>query len=172
MQAVLWASAGTLFPFLMTTLGAAVVFLFAKKSSAKFQKISLGFAAGVMIAASVWSLLLPAISQAEEQGSPGWLIAGGGFLLGVGFLLLLDTLMPHLHADASSPEGIHTHLGKNTLLFLAVTLHNIPEGMAVGLAFALGAQQGGGYPAFAGALALSIAWAQNFPEGRGHFPAA
>ncbi len=166
MHAVFWASVGTLFPFLMTALGAAVVFLFAGKSSARFQKMSLGFAAGVMIAASVWSLLLPAIAQAEEQGSPGWLVAGGGFLLGVVFLLLLDTLMPHLHAQASSPEGIHTHLGKNTLLFLAVTLHNIPEGMAVGLAFALGAQQGSDYTAFASALALCIGMGvQNFPEG-------
>ena len=139
MQSILWAATGTGFTFLMTTLGAAMVFLFRKQLNASIQRIFLGFAAGVMIAASVWSLLIPAMEEAEASGLPGWLPAVGGFVLGIGFLLLLDVLLPHLHVDARQPEGLHSSWRRTTLLVLAVTLHNIPEGMAVGLSFALAA---------------------------------
>ena len=139
MQSILWAATGTGFTFLMTTLGAAMVFLFRKQLNASIQRIFLGFAAGVMIAASVWSLLIPAMEEAEASGLPGWLPAVGGFVLGIGFLLLLDVLLPHLHVDARQPEGLHSSWRRTTLLVLAVTLHNIPEGMAVGLSFAAGA---------------------------------
>lgn len=164
-QALLWAAGGTGFTFLMTTLGAALVFFFRKTVNLNFQRVFLGFAAGVMIAASVWSLLIPAIEEAEAAGKIGWIPAAGGFLLGVGFLLLLDSLMPHLHAGADRPEGLSTSCRRTTLLVLAVTLHNIPEGMAVGLSFALAAQHGdaAGYTA-ALTLALGIG-IQNFPEG-------
>jgi len=143
MQSILWAATGTGFTFLMTTLGAAMVFLFRKQLNASIQRIFLGFAAGVMIAASVWSLLIPAMEEAEASGLPGWLPAVGGFVLGIGFLLLLDVLLPHLHVDARQPEGLHSSWRRTTLLVLAVTLHNIPEGMAVGLSFALAAQHAG-----------------------------
>lgn len=165
-QAILWAAAGTGFTFLMTMLGAAMVFFFRKSTGPGLQRVFLGFAAGVMVAASVWSLLIPAIEEAEAAGTPGWLPAAGGFALGAGFLLLLDHLLPHLHLNAAEPEGPHTSWQRATLLSLAMTLHNIPEGMAVGLSFALAAQHRG-----EGAL-LSAAWAlalgigiQNFPEG-------
>ena len=164
MQTILWAAGGTGFPFLMTTLGAAVVFLFRKTIHEGVQRIFLGFAAGVMIAASVWSLLIPAIEEAESAGIPGWLPAAGGFVLGVGFLMLLDGGLPHLHPGASEPEGAPSSWRRTTLLVLAVTLHNIPEGMAVGLAFALAAQHGEDVPTAALALALGIG-IQNFPEG-------
>lgn len=142
MQTILWAAGGTGFTFLMTTLGAAMVFLFRNTISAGIQRIFLGFAAGVMVAASVWSLLIPAIEEAEAAGIPGWLPAAGGFILGVGFLMLLDGVLPHLHPGASEPEGAPSSWRRTTLLVLAVTLHNIPEGMAVGLSFALAAQHG------------------------------
>ena len=163
--AVLWAAAGTGFTFLMTTLGAGLVFFFRKQFSAGLQRVFLGFAAGVMIAAAVWSLLIPAIDQAEAAGLLGWVPAAGGFLLGVGFLLAMDSLLPHLHIGAKQPEGLSAPWKRTTLLFTAVTLHNIPEGMAVGLSFALAAQggQAAGYTA-AMALALGIG-IQNFPEG-------
>lgn len=162
MQSILWAATGTGFTFLMTTLGAAMVFLFRKQLNASIQRIFLGFAAGVMIAASVWSLLIPAMEEAEASGLPGWLPAVGGFVLGIGFLLLLDVLLPHLHVDARQPEGLHSSWRRTTLLVLAVTLHNIPEGMAVGLAFALVS----GGEGFAGAAALAMGIGiQNFPEG-------
>ena len=151
MQSILWAATGTGFTFLMTTLGAAMVFLFRKQLNASIQRIFLGFAAGVMIAAS---------------GLPGWLPAVGGFVLGIGFLLLLDVLLPHLHVDARQPEGLHSSWRRTTLLVLAVTLHNIPEGMAVGLSFALAAQHAGEGAALSGALALALGIGiQNFPEG-------
>ena len=164
-NALLWALTGTGFTFLMTTLGAAMVFFFKKQVSANIQKIFLGFAAGVMIAASVWSLLIPAMEEAEAAGTPGWLPAAGGFILGIAFLMLLDSLLPHLHPGAQVAEGISSNWKRTTMLMLAVTLHNIPEGMAVGLAFALAAQhsQQAGYTA-ALALALGIG-IQNFPEG-------
>ena len=166
MQSILWAATGTGFTFLMTTLGAAMVFLFRKQLNASIQRIFLGFAAGVMIAASVWSLLIPAMEEAEASGLPGWLPAVGGFVLGIGFLLLLDVLLPHLHVDARQPEGLHSSWRRTTLLVLAVTLHNIPEGMAVGLSFALAAQHAGDGAALSGALALALgSGIQNFPEG-------
>ena len=140
--AVLWAAAGTGFTFLMTTLGAGLVFFFRKQFSAGLQRVFLGFAAGVMIAAAVWSLLIPAIDQAEAAGLLGWVPAAGGFLLGVGFLIAMDSLLPHLHIGAKQPEGLSAPWKRTTLLFTAVTLHNIPEGMAVGLSFALAAQGG------------------------------
>lgn len=167
MRPVLWASVGTGFTFLMTTLGAALVFLFRKSIHANIQRIFLGFAAGVMIAASVWSLLIPAIEEAAAAGWIGWIPAAGGFIIGVAFLMLLDVLLPHLHLDGEQPEGLPSSWKRTTLLVLAVTLHNIPEGMAVGLSFALAAQQ---YHGDAGALSAAAALAlgigiQNFPEG-------
>lgn len=131
----------------------------------RLQKLLLGFASGVMIAASVWSLLIPAIDMAEEKGGIAWIPAAGGFLLGMGFLLLLDTVTPHLHFTDEKPEGVPSHLKKTTMLVLAVTLHNIPEGMAVGVTFA-GALTENSVMTMAGAFALSVGIAiQNFPEG-------
>lgn len=156
---------GTGFTFLLTTLGAAVVFFFKGEIKASYQRIFLGFAAGVMIAASVWSLLIPAIDMAAEQGVTGWIPAAGGFILGAAFLLLLDHLLPHLHPGSKEPEGPHSSLKRTTMLVFAVTLHNIPEGMAVGLSFALSAATGSGV-GLAAAVALAIGIGlQNFPEG-------
>lgn len=166
MESILWAAGGTGFTFLMTTLGAAIVFLFKKQNTGNTQKIFLGFAAGVMIAASVWSLLIPAIEEAESLGQIGWIPAAGGFILGVVFLLLLDTLLPHLHPGSDEPEGLKSSMKRTTMLIFAVTLHNIPEGMAVGLSFALAAQHGGDPALYAAAMALAIGIGiQNFPEG-------
>lgn len=171
MTSLLWAAGGTGFTFLMTTLGASVVFLFRKEVNQSVQRIFLGFAAGVMIAASIWSLLIPAIEEVESNGGIGWIPAAGGFLLGVLFLMLLDTYLPHLHPDMSSPdtneaEGVSSSWKRTTLLVMAVTLHNIPEGMAVGLAFALAAQHGGDPALYSSAMALAIGIGiQNFPEG-------
>lgn len=162
---VFWALVGTMFTFLMTAMGAATVFFFRREITPAIQRLFLGFAAGVMIAASVWSLLIPAIEEAEESGIPGYLPATGGFILGVAFLLLLDKLLPHLHHD--DPHAPKSKRSKRTaLLMVAMTLHNIPEGMAVGLAFARAAQNEGGvlWLSAAGALALGIG-IQNFPEG-------
>ena len=160
-QALLWAAAGTGFTFSMTALGAAMVFFMKKQSTALMQRIFLGFAAGVMIAASVWSLLIPAIEETEQVASAVPL-----FWLGILLMLLLDGLLPHLHNGAAHAEGLPSSFRRTTLLVLAVTLHNIPEGMAVGLSFARAAQHGGsrGLVAAAGALALGIG-IQNFPEG-------
>ena len=156
---------GLLIPFLGTTLGSAMVFLMKDKINPKLEKILLGFASGVMIAASVWSLLLPSIDMAEEQSIIKWLPAAIGFLLGMFFLLILDSIIPHLHLKSDEPEGIKTKLKKTTMMVLAVTLHNIPEGMAVGVIFA-GAMIGNTGITMAGAFALSIGIAiQNFPEG-------
>ena len=162
---LLWAAVGTGFTFLMTTLGSAMVFFFKKESSPLAQQVMLGFAAGVMVAASIWSLLIPAIEAAEEAGGIGWIPAAGGFLLGVAFLMLLHQVMPHLHPGEAKPEGSKSNLSRTTLLVLAVTLHNIPEGMAVGLSFALAAQNGN--PAlYTAAMALAVGIGiQNFPEG-------
>ena len=166
MESILWAAGGTGFTFLMTTLGSAIVFLFKKQNTGNTQKIFLGFAAGVMIAASVWSLLIPAIEEAESLGQIGWIPAAGGFILGVVFLLLLDTLLPHLHPGSDEPEGLKSSMKRTTMLIFAVTLHNIPEGMAVGLSFALAAQHGGDPALYAAAMALAIGIGiQNFPEG-------
>ena len=164
--AVMWAALGTGFTFLMTALGAALVFFFRKEIKPNVQRVFLGFAAGVMIAASIWSLLIPAIDSAEASGLPGWIPAAGGFVLGIAFLMLLDNVMPHLHLDAKTPEGPSSSLQRTTLLMSAVTLHNIPEGMAVGLSFALAAQSNGDAAAYAGALTLALGMGiQNFPEG-------
>lgn len=165
-QAVIWAALGTGFAFLMTVLGAAVVFIFKKDMGKSVQKAFLGFAAGVMIAASVWSLLIPAIEDTIERGGIGWIPAAGGFVLGGLFLLLLDTVMPHLHPAENRTEGMGSGLHRTTLLVLAVTLHNIPEGMAVGLAFAMAAQNPGDPSFFASAFALALGIGiQNLPEG-------
>lgn len=165
-EALLWATGGTGFTFLMTTLGAAVVFFFRKKINIGIQRVFLGFAAGVMIAASVWSLLIPAIDQAEKAGGIGWIPAAGGFVLGILFLMGLDFLLPHLHPDSQKPEGLPSSFKRTTLLVFAVTLHNIPEGMAVGLSFALAAQNGNDPALYSAAMALAIGVGiQNFPEG-------
>ena len=156
---------GLMVPFLGTTLGSAMVFFMRKEMNKKIEKMLLGFAAGVMIAASVWSLLIPAIDMAEEQGKIAWIPATIGFLGGMAFLLVLDTLIPHLHLESSEPEGIEANLKKTTMLVLAVTLHNIPEGMSVGVTFA-GAIIGNAGVTMAGAFALAVGIAiQNFPEG-------
>lgn len=165
-QAIFWALLGTGFTFLMTTLGASIVFFFRRNASVNIQRVFLGFAAGVMIAASVWSLLIPAINEAEAAGKIGWIPAAGGFVLGVIFLLALDNLLPHLHPDADRPEGVSSSLRRTTLLVFAVTMHNIPEGMAVGLSFALAAQHSNDPAMYAAAMALAIGIGiQNFPEG-------
>lgn len=159
------AAIGTGFTFLSTALGAALVFFFKEEIKPGLQRIFLGFAAGVMIAASVWSLIIPAIEMAEEQGQIGWIPAAGGFALGALFLLLLDNLLPHLHLDSNTPEGMPSSLKRTTMLVFAVTLHNIPEGLAVGLAFGLAAN-GHSTVTVASAAALAIGMAlQNFPEG-------
>ena len=165
MNALTLAALGTGFTFLMTAAGAAVVFLFKNEIKPSFQRVFLGFAAGVMIAASVWSLLIPSIEMAGEQGVPGWLPAAGGFALGALFLMVLDALMPHLHPGSSEAEGVHTSFKRTTLLVLAVTLHNIPEGMAIGVAFgSLAYGLDGSTAAGAWMLALGIGL-QNLPEG-------
>ena len=152
-------------PFIGTSLGAAMVFFLKKQISPGFEKLLLGFAAGVMIAASVWSLLIPSIEMAEKQKIIEWIPALVGFMLGIGFLLLLDTIIPHLHLESDKPEGISIKTSKMTMMLLAVTLHNIPEGMSVGVAFA-GAALEGSRISKAGALALAVGIAiQNFPEG-------
>ena len=163
----LWqALLATCFTWFVTALGAAVVFLF-KTIDRKILDSMLGFAAGVMIAASFWSLLAPAIEMAEEMGGTPWLPATAGFLLGGVFLLAVDRVMPHLHLGfpIEEAEGIHTKWRRSVLLVLAITLHNIPEGLAVGVAFgALGADLPAATLAGAMALALGIG-IQNFPEG-------
>lgn len=166
-QALAWAALGCGFTWLMTTAGSAVVFFF-RGTRKHMHHIFLGFAAGVMVAASVWSLLNPAIERAQEQGVIGWVPAAGGFLLGVAFLIALDTLLPHLHAGADEPEGVRTSWKRTTLLVSAVTLHNIPEGMSVGLLFAMASQTAGaaGEAYFGMAIALAVGIGlQNFPEG-------
>lgn len=156
---------GLLIPFIGTVLGSAMVFFMKDKINLKIQKLLLGFAAGVMIAASVWSLLIPAMDMAKEQGTLAWFPAVTGFLAGIVFLLVLDSLIPHLHLNSEKPEGIKAKFKKSTMLVLAVTLHNIPEGMAVGVTLA-GAMIGNVGISLAGAFALSIGIAiQNFPEG-------
>lgn len=156
---------GLLIPFLGTTLGSSMVFLMKNKMNAKTEKILLGFASGVMIAASIWSLIIPAINMAEEQGKVAWVPAAIGFLLGIVFLLVLDSVVPHMHLETDKPEGIKAKLKKTTMMLFAVTLHNIPEGMAVGVTFA-GAIMGNTGITIAGAIALACGIAvQNFPEG-------
>ena len=154
-----------LIPFLGTTLGSALVFFIKNKINEKLQRLMLGFAAGVMLAASVWSLLIPSIDMAQQQGVVSWVPALAGFMLGIAFLLVLDSLIPHLHLNSNKPEGVKASLSDNTMLLLAVMLHNIPEGMAVGVVYA-GYLSGSAQITAAGALALSLGIAiQNFPEG-------
>ena len=156
---------GILLPFIGTVLGSAMVFLIKGEINIKIKKLLLGFAAGVMIAASIWSLIIPAIDLSESLGKLSFLPATIGFILGIGFLLLLDTIIPHLHINSNEPEGVKTSLKKRTMLLLSVTLHNIPEGMAVGVALA-GAIYGNELLSISSALVLSAGIAiQNFPEG-------
>lgn len=156
---------GLLIPFLGTTLGSSMVFLMKNKMSLKTEKILLGFASGVMIAASIWSLIIPAINIAEEQGKIAWVPAAIGFLLGITFLLVLDSLIPHIHLETDKPEGLKSKFKKTTMMLFAVTLHNIPEGISVGVTFA-GALMGNAGITLAGGIALACGIAiQNFPEG-------
>ncbi|MBD5234493.1 MAG: ZIP family metal transporter [Bacteroidales bacterium] len=156
---------GLLLPFAGTTLGAACVFLMKDSIDGLLQKTLTGFAAGVMVAASVWSLLIPSIEMSGKEGVHSVLPAIVGFSAGILFLLLLDTIIPHQHIDSSQSEGPKSHLSKTAKLVFAVTLHNIPEGMAIGVSLA-GALEHNSYMSMAGAVALSIGIAiQNFPEG-------
>ena len=156
---------GLLIPFLGTTLGAASVFFLKNELKPLVQKALLGFASGVMVAASVGSLLIPSMEASESMGKLAFLPAATGFALGIVFLLGMDRLVPHLHLNTEKPEGLESKLKKTTMLVLAVTLHNIPEGMAVGVVFA-GFISGESTISFTGAVALAVGIAiQNFPEG-------
>lgn len=156
---------GLMIPFIGTSLGAACVFFLKDELNTLVQKALLGFASGVMVAASVWSLLIPAMDMSSDMGKLAFFPAASGLLLGIVFLLILDNNIPHLHLGSDSCEGPACRLQKNTMLVLAVTLHNIPEGMAVGVVFA-GMLEGGGDITAAAALTLSLGIAiQNFPEG-------
>ncbi len=156
---------GILIPFVGTTMGAASVFFVKNAIKPAVQKMLLGFASGVMVAASVWSLLIPAMEMSESMGKLAFIPAAVGLAAGMAFLLLLDKLIPHLHMGSEEPEGPKSDLKKSTMLVLAVTLHNLPEGMAVGVAFA-GILTGNAPISVAGAFALTLGIAiQNFPEG-------
>ena len=156
---------GIMIPFLGTTLGSACVFFMKKSLNDLVRRSLAGFASGVMVAASIWSLLIPAIEQSEDMGKLSFLPAFIGFWVGVLFLLLLDRLIPHLHVGSDQAEGPKSKLGRTTMMMLAVTLHNIPEGMAVGVVYA-GFLSGNTQITAASALALSLGIAiQNFPEG-------
>ena len=160
---ILLALIGAGFTFCATVIGSAAVFFVKDQSKGNTQKIFLGFASGIMMASAVWSLLLPSISLAAEQGLIRWLPPAVGFLAGGLFLFLLDKLLPHQHTKAASPEGRKSSLPKSTLFLLGATLHNIPEGMAIGLAFALAATS---KAALTSALVLALGMAlQNIPEG-------
>ena len=156
---------GILIPFLGTSLGAASVFFLKKSLGDYIQRALTGFAAGVMVAASIWSLLIPAMDQSAALGRLAFFPAVVGFWMGILFLLLLDHIIPHLHRNSQQAEGPHSQLQRTTMMVLAVTLHNIPEGMAVGVVYA-GYLSGTAQITAAGALALSLGIAiQNFPEG-------
>lgn len=156
---------GLLIPLLGTMLGSAFVFLMKGEMSLRLQKTLLGFASGVMIAASVWSLLIPAMEMEADKGALSVLPAAVGFLLGIGFLFLIDELTPHLHIGTDKPEGMTSRLSKTAMLALAVTIHNLPEGMAVGVVFA-GAENGMANISVTSAVAVSLGIAiQNIPEG-------
>ena len=156
---------GLLIPLLGTMLGSSFVFLMKEEMSVRLQKSLLGFASGVMVAASVWSLLIPAMEMEAHRGTWSVLPASVGFLLGIAFLLLIDELTPHLHIGTDKPEGLRAHLSRTAMLALAVTIHNLPEGMAVGVVFA-GADQGAANISLASAIAVSVGIAiQNIPEG-------
>ena len=156
---------GLLIPFVGTSLGAAAVFFMKKELSRRISRALTGFASGVMVAASIWSLLVPALEQEKAMGRLSFLPAFIGFWLGIFFLLFLDSVIPHLHMNAEKAEGLSSKLQRTTMMVLAVTLHNIPEGMAVGVVFA-GLLSGSKAVTAGGALALSLGIAiQNFPEG-------
>lgn len=156
---------GIFIPFIGTSLGAACVFFLKKSMNSILQRALTGFAAGVMVAASIWSLLIPAMQQSESMGKWSFVPAAVGFWIGILFLLLLDFVIPHLHMNSEEAEGPKSNLQKTTMLVLAVVLHNIPEGMAVGVVYA-GWKSGSAEITMMGALALSIGIAiQNFPEG-------
>lgn len=156
---------GIMIPFVGTALGSACVFFLKHEMKPFLQKILLGFASGVMVAASVWSLLIPAMNMSEGMGKLAFIPAAVGLLLGMAFLLLMDRVIPHLHLGSDEPEGMHSSLSKSLMLIFAVTLHNFPEGMAVGVVFA-GMLEGSAGITLAGAFALAIGIAiQNFPEG-------
>lgn len=156
---------GLLIPFLGTSLGAACVLFMKKEMDVRVQRALTGFAAGVMVAASIWSLLIPAMDQSDHMGKFAFIPAAVGFWMGILFLLLLDTVTPHLHMNSEKPEGPKSSLQKTTMLVLAVTLHNLPEGMAVGVVYAGWLAGNSGITSTAAlALALGIA-IQNFPEG-------
>ena len=156
---------GLLIPLLGTVLGSAFVFFMKDEMPERVQKSLLGFASGVMVAASVWSLLIPAMEMESSKGAWSVLPAAVGFLLGMGFLLLIDELTPHLHIGTDTPEGPRSRLSRTAMLTLAVTIHNLPEGMAVGVVFA-GAEQGASNISLASAVAVSLGIAiQNIPEG-------
>lgn len=156
---------GLLIPFIGTTAGAACVFFMKEKLGDKIQRALTGFAGGVMVAASIWSLIIPAIEQSKDMGKLSFIPSAIGFSLGIDFLLILDSVIPHLHLNSDKAEGPKSKLQRATMLVLAVTLHNIPEGMAVGVVFAGLLSQNVMITA-GGALALSIGIAiQNFPEG-------
>ena len=156
---------GLLIPLLGTMIGAAFVFLMKDEMSLRLQKALLGFASGVMVAASVWSLLIPSIEMELEAGKLAVIPAAIGFLLGMFFLLILDEVTPHLHVGTDKPEGLRSHLSRTAMLALAVTIHNLPEGMAVGAVFA-GAEEGTVGLSLTSALAVSVGIAiQNIPEG-------
>ncbi len=156
---------GLLIPLLGTMLGSAFVFMMKDQMSVRLQKSLLGFASGVMVAASVWSLLIPAMEMEVEKEAWAVFPAAVGFLLGIGFLLLIDELTPHLHIGTDKPEGLRSHLSKTAMLALAVTIHNLPEGMAVGVVFA-GAESGLSNISLTSAIAVSLGIAiQNVPEG-------
>lgn len=164
---VLWALMGSAATFAATALGAGFVFFFRGHPSRNFQRISLGIAAGIMIAALVFSLLIPAAELAEGQNLPAWFPAAAGFLLGGLLLYALDRLVPHEHPGTGMVEGIRSRLGRRTMLVLAVTLHNVPEGAAVGLTFAAAAESSAGEVlGLSGAIALAAGMClQNVPEG-------
>ena len=156
---------GILIPFLGTSFGAACVFFMKKEMGDRLQRMLTGFAAGVMVAASIWSLLIPAMEQVSDMGKLAFVPAVAGFWLGILFLLLLDHIIPHLHRNSQRAEGPRSQLKRTTMLVLAVTLHNIPEGMAVGVVYA-GYLAGNTQISAAAAMALSLGIAiQNFPEG-------
>ena len=156
---------GLTIPLLGTSLGSAMVFLLKNDMKLQLKKLLLGFASGIMIAASIWSLIIPSIEMAEEQGLIPWIPAAVGFFIGICFLLVLDSLLPHLHMDSDKPEGRPAEFKKPTMLFLAITIHNIPEGMALGIVFA-GAMIEHSSVTMAGAMILAIGISiQNFPEG-------
>ncbi len=154
-----------LIPLMGTVLGSACVFLLKDQIPEKVNKMLLGLASGVMVAASFWSLIMPAMDMSQGMGKFAFVPVAVGLALGMGFLLLLDELIPHLHMDSDQPEGIQANLRKSTMMILAVTLHNLPEGMAVGVAYA-GAVSGNSPITMASAMTLAIGIAlQNFPEG-------